>query len=1012
MANYVESFAAKMDWGKPFQRTGKFPLDRSQLFSTYDDAVKYAKADASDPDSRGLYGAAYIGQIITVYENDVITVYKIEADRTLSEVGRATDGDGKSISLTDGVLSLFGFENATAGQQMRVVNVGTEENPDLQLEWYSPDTSTVEGLQSAVGALQDTVGDATKGLVKDVDDLQNEVTAINGKLTGALHYKGSCAFAELPADDNTTGDVWNVTDAGGVDAHGNEIHAGDNVIWNGTGWDVSTGTIDLSSYYTSTQVDTIKSDLEDKIEEVAGAATKVTASKTNGNIVVDDQEVNVYTLPTATADTVGGVKSVDTQDGVTIAADGTMSVNDISASKVKGTVSAADKVTNGLTIGDKTFDGSAAINITADDVPIPTDVVRKTDVAGEDSVGVVKATAAQDGVSVAEDGTMSVNDISASKVQGVVSEAAKVSHKVTAGAKSFDGSADVEITAEDLDAVKTATLDDYVKKTQIGTADVAGLVKSSATQDTVAIGTDGTMTVNDISASKVQGTVSAAADAEKLGGVAATDILNGTDGQVKSAAAADKLADAHNIALTGDATGTASFDGSADASIAVTLADTGVAAGTYTKVTTDSKGRVTAGAQLAVTDIPDLTLAKITDAGDLAAKDEVARADIDASFEEDIADLETKAHTHENKAVLDGITASKVSNWDDAASKIDLKANAADVYVKSDVYTQSETDAKISAAIAGAYHFCGSYDTLAELEAAVTAGTITPAAGDVYNIATAGGTDMNGNAVKAGDNVAYVDNASGTGWDILGGTMDLSGYATNDALTTGLAAKAEKTVVDGINDRLGTAETEIDTLQETVGDHADTLTDHETRIGDLETTVGDASKGLVKAVADNTTVITKLDADADTTGSVRQLIAASASDINAAINDITKDGGTIDTKVEAAVTAHNEATDAHADLFAAKQNKAIQATITFDVSDFVENDENNGPAYKATKTVDGLDTAKAYASSIAPTIESCAAVVAAQFYPMTSVSDGALTVYCVNTPTAAIVVSGTFTEIQ
>lgn len=42
--------------------------------------------------------------------------------------------------------------------------------------------------------------------------------------------------------------------------------------------------------------------------------------------------------------------------------------------------------------------------------------------------------------------------------------------------------------------------------------------------------------------------------------------------------------------------------------------------GTHTKITYDAKGLVTGGADLAVADIPDLTLAKITDAGTAAAK--------------------------------------------------------------------------------------------------------------------------------------------------------------------------------------------------------------------------------------------------------------------------------------------------------------------------------------------------------------------------------------------------------
>lgn len=64
-----------------------------------------------------------------------------------------------------------------------------------------------------------------------------------------------------------------------------------------------------------------------------------------------------------------------------------------------------------------------------------------------------------------------------------------------------------------------------------------------------------------------------------------------------TAESAAKLATARAISLTGDVTGSANFDGSAPASIAATLANVGTA-GTYSVVTTDAKGRVTAGGQI------------------------------------------------------------------------------------------------------------------------------------------------------------------------------------------------------------------------------------------------------------------------------------------------------------------------------------------------------------------------------------------------------------------------------
>ena len=71
-----------------------------------------------------------------------------------------------------------------------------------------------------------------------------------------------------------------------------------------------------------------------------------------------------------------------------------------------------------------------------------------------------------------------------------------------------------------------------------------------------------------------------------------------------NAATATKWATGRTIALTGDVSGTsAAFDGAAALSFATTLANSGVTAGTYTKVTVDAKGRVTTGAALASADV-------------------------------------------------------------------------------------------------------------------------------------------------------------------------------------------------------------------------------------------------------------------------------------------------------------------------------------------------------------------------------------------------------------------------
>ena len=62
---YTENINSILKWGNAFQRQFGVPLDRSSLFGSYEDALAYAKGDASD--ERKLGGESYIGQIITVW---------------------------------------------------------------------------------------------------------------------------------------------------------------------------------------------------------------------------------------------------------------------------------------------------------------------------------------------------------------------------------------------------------------------------------------------------------------------------------------------------------------------------------------------------------------------------------------------------------------------------------------------------------------------------------------------------------------------------------------------------------------------------------------------------------------------------------------------------------------------------------------------------------------------------------------------------------------------------------
>jgi hypothetical protein len=89
------------------------------------------------------------------------------------------------------------------------------------------------------------------------------------------------------------------------------------------------------------------------------------------------------------------------------------------------------------------------------------------------------------------------------------------------------------------------------------------------------------------------------------GYISASGSITGSSGSCTgNAATATRWATGRTIALSGDVTGTsAAFDGSAALSFAATLANSGVAAGTYLKVTVDAKGRVTAASAMTSGDV-------------------------------------------------------------------------------------------------------------------------------------------------------------------------------------------------------------------------------------------------------------------------------------------------------------------------------------------------------------------------------------------------------------------------
>lgn len=171
---------------------------------------------------------------------------------------------------------------------------GTLNQEQFEAAWKSfPNTA---GIVEIIDSLESDKTDAAlsaaqgKALKTLIDDLKASVAA-------ALDYKGTKdSYDQLPSSGNKKGDVWNV-----VAVHGT-TPAGTNYAWDGAKWDPLGGTIDLSGYYTKSQVDdaisAAKTELEVADTALEGQITTVTnqlnnkVNKVEGSGLISDTDLN------------------------------------------------------------------------------------------------------------------------------------------------------------------------------------------------------------------------------------------------------------------------------------------------------------------------------------------------------------------------------------------------------------------------------------------------------------------------------------------------------------------------------------------------------------------------------------------------------------------------------------------------------------------------------------------------------------------------------------------------
>ena len=301
---------AKWDVGVSINRTNPLPLDVNSVF---------ASKEALDTYVAGAF--AYPGQVVAVVEESATTIYYIDQDKALHEVGKKPVGDNKTVAVAeDGTISLANLAGAETGSQPVL-------QADGSISWIKPDTTTVEGLTTAVEslgnratALEDKVGDDSKGLVKEVADLTTDVSgvksnladnyynkeAVDGLVSGAFHFRGNAK--ELNAEGNLIGtdDKVITGNVGDVYQIGDKEYA-----YNGSAWVELGFTLDLTAYATTASVTTAVNDAKTELEGKIATAKSEAISDANGytDTAITNLGIGDYAKTTEVTAAIGNAKT-------------------------------------------------------------------------------------------------------------------------------------------------------------------------------------------------------------------------------------------------------------------------------------------------------------------------------------------------------------------------------------------------------------------------------------------------------------------------------------------------------------------------------------------------------------------------------------------------------------------------------------------------------------------------------------------------------------------------------
>ena len=171
------------------------------------------------------------------------------AEKAKASETNAADSESNALQYKDSALeSKTASANSESNASKSEINAKASMNAASASATSASTSATNASVSEGHAATSET---NAKQALAESQRIQKEVESALTKVTGFAKYAGSVDnYSDLPLTGTNTGDVWNVVNADAT----HQIKAGDNVIWNGKGWDNLSGFVDLSNYPTNKDV--------------------------------------------------------------------------------------------------------------------------------------------------------------------------------------------------------------------------------------------------------------------------------------------------------------------------------------------------------------------------------------------------------------------------------------------------------------------------------------------------------------------------------------------------------------------------------------------------------------------------------------------------------------------------------------------------------------------------------------------------------------------------------------